>query len=44
MPTEYRAPSRGNLAREFIGGVDRGAHYEEFFISLARLKPNEGAL
>ncbi|WP_407123434.1 hypothetical protein [Bradyrhizobium sp. STM 3561] len=44
MPTESRALSRHNLAREFIGGVDRGANYEEFLIWLARLKPSACAL
>jgi hypothetical protein len=44
MPTERRAPCRRNLAREFIGGVDRGADDEEFLISLARFQPGACAL
>jgi hypothetical protein len=44
MPTERRAISRRDLAREFVGGANSCADNKQLFISLARLQPSACAL
>jgi hypothetical protein len=44
MPTERRAVSRCDLAREFVGGANGCADDNQFFISLSRLQPGARAL
>src|ERR1700682_6216310 len=44
MPTERRANSRCDLAREFVGGANSCADDNQFFISLSRFQPGARAL